>query len=88
VKDLKHLFGVFLERLLSLTNQDPPNTLVSQYQSPRGPDMVRQVLEYASAEHSNANSLSPTSRSDEQENIPGPDGFNLKHPIYTTLENF
>ena len=42
LNDLKHLFGVFLEKaLLDLTNQEPPNTPVSQDQSPAAPDMIR-----------------------------------------------
>ena len=42
LKDLMHLFGVFLENaLLDLTDQVPPNTPVSQDQSPPGLDMVR-----------------------------------------------
>ncbi|KAF3398203.1 hypothetical protein F1880_005613 [Penicillium rolfsii] len=41
VKDLKHLFGVFLEKVLDLAKQEPPNTPVSQDQSPAAPDMTR-----------------------------------------------
>ncbi|KAJ6122759.1 hypothetical protein N7512_005224, partial [Penicillium capsulatum] len=42
MEDLKHLFGVFLEKvLLDLTNQDPPNTPVFQDQSPAVLDVVR-----------------------------------------------
>ncbi|EPS26191.1 hypothetical protein PDE_01127 [Penicillium oxalicum 114-2] len=41
VKDLKHLFGVFLEKVLDVTNQEPLSTPVSQDQSLPGPDMVR-----------------------------------------------
>ncbi|KAJ5472111.1 hypothetical protein N7539_008680 [Penicillium diatomitis] len=37
VKDLKHLFGVLLEKVLDLTNQEPPNTPVSQDQSHHAP---------------------------------------------------
>ena len=88
VKDLKHLFGVLLEKVLDLTNQ-PPNTPVSQDQSPPGTDVVRQVLECASAELSMANKPGqPSSASNEQGNIPGPDGFDLKHPICTTPDDF
>ncbi|XRM42628.1 hypothetical protein ABZX51_005838 [Aspergillus tubingensis] len=89
VKDLKHLFGVFLEKVLDLTNKEPPNTPVSQDQSPPGTDVVRQVLECASAELSMANKpAQPSSASNEQGNIPGPDGFDLKHPICTTPDDF
>ena len=90
-KDLKHLFGVLLEKVLDLTSQEPPNTPVSQDQSPPRPDMdmVRQVLECASAELSMADKPAQSSSpSDEQENVPGPDRFDLKHPICTTPEDF
>ena len=98
VKDLQHLFGVFLEKaLLDLTNQEPPNTPASQDQSPPGPDMVRlkQLLvkiardQCASAELSVATKPTQScSASNGQENIPGPDGFDLKHPICTTPDAF
>ncbi|KAJ5257471.1 hypothetical protein N7524_009027 [Penicillium chrysogenum] len=42
LKDLMLLFGEFLENaLLDLADQEPPNTPVSQDQSPPGLDMVR-----------------------------------------------
>ena len=90
VKDLKHLFEIFLDKvLLDLTKQDPPNTPVSQDQSPPGADVVRQVLECASAELSMATNPAQSSPgSNEQENVPGPDGFDLEHPICTTPEDF
>ncbi|CAG8147897.1 unnamed protein product, partial [Penicillium nalgiovense] len=92
VKYLKHLFGVFLEKaLLDLTNEELPNTPVIQDQSPPGPDVVRlkQLLECASAELSMATEPAQScSASNEQENFPGPDGFDLKHPICTTPEDF
>ncbi|KAF3399875.1 hypothetical protein F1880_008444, partial [Penicillium rolfsii] len=73
VKDLKHLFRVLLEK----------------GQSPQGADVVRRVLECASAELSMATKpAQSSSASDEQENVPGPDGFDLKHPICTTPEDF
>ena len=50
VKDLKHLFGMFLEKVLDRTNQDYPNTPDCQDQFPPGLDKVRQVLDYVSAE--------------------------------------
>ncbi|CAG8107633.1 unnamed protein product [Penicillium nalgiovense] len=88
VKDLKHLFGVFLEKVLDFTNQVPPNTPVSQDQSPPGTDMVRQVLECASAELSMANKPAQSSSgSNEQGNVPGPDRFDLKHPICKTPDD-
>ncbi|KAI3180284.1 hypothetical protein DTO046C5_1520 [Penicillium roqueforti] len=42
LKDLMHLFSTFLENaLLDLADQEPPNTPVSQDQSPPGLDIVR-----------------------------------------------
>lgn len=74
VKNLKHLFEVFLDKvLLDLTNQDPPNTPVSQDQPPPGADVVRQVLECASAELSMAIKPAQSSASGEQGTIPGPE---------------
>ncbi|KAJ6150078.1 hypothetical protein N7471_001277 [Penicillium samsonianum] len=61
LKDLMLLFGVFLKNALrNLTHQEPPNTPVSQNQSPPGLDIVRLKRlivklthdEYASAEPS------------------------------------
>lgn len=88
VKDLKHLFGVFLEKVLDLTNQVPPNTPVSQDQFPPSTDVVRQVLECASAELSMANKPAESSASKEQGKVPGPDRFDLKQPICTTPDDF
>ena len=88
VKDLKHLFGVFLEKVLDLTSQVPPNTPVSQDQSPPGTDVVRQVLECASTELSMANKpAQSSSASNEQGNVPGLDRFDLKHPICKTPDD-
>jgi hypothetical protein len=89
VKDLKHLFGVFLENVLDLPNKEPPNTPVSQDQPPPGADVVRKVLECASAELSMADKpAQSSSASDEQENVPGLGGFDLKYPICTTPDDF
>ena len=42
MEDLKHLFGVFLEKaLLDLTYKDPPNTPIFQDQSPAGLDVAQ-----------------------------------------------
>ncbi|KAJ5253811.1 hypothetical protein N7524_010991 [Penicillium chrysogenum] len=88
VKDLEHLFGVFLEKVLDLTSQVPPNTPVSQDQSPPGTDVVRQVLECASTELSMANKpAQSSSASNEQGNVPGLDRFDLKHPICKTPDD-
>ncbi|KAJ5991667.1 hypothetical protein N7522_011874 [Penicillium canescens] len=98
VEDLKHLFGVVLEKmLLDLTNREPPNTPVSQDQPPSGLDIVqlKQLLvkltrdELSLAELSVA--IKPAqscSASNEQENVPGLDGFDRKNPICTTPDDF
>lgn len=89
VKDLKYLFGVFLEKVIDLTNREPPNTPASEDLSPSGPDMVQRVLECATAELSIATDSSQSSyTSDEQENLPGSDDFDPKHPICTTPDDF
>ncbi|KAJ6166974.1 hypothetical protein N7470_002421, partial [Penicillium chermesinum] len=82
VKNLKYLFGVFLEKVLDLTNQKPPSFPVSldQSWSPPGPDTVLRVLECASAELSMANKPAQSSSVG--------DGFDLKHTIWTTPEDF
>jgi hypothetical protein len=88
VKDLKHLFGVFFEKVFDLTNQVPPSTPVHQDRFPPGTDVVRQVLECASAELSIANKpAQSSSASNEQANVPGPDRFDLKHPTCTTPDD-
>lgn len=88
VKDLKHLFDVLLEKVFDFTNQEPPNAPVPQDQSPPGLDKVRQVLDCVSAELAVATKHAQSaSASDERENVPGPDGFDLKHPICTTPED-
>jgi hypothetical protein len=94
VKDLKHLFGVFLEKTLpDLTNQEPPNTPVSQDHPPTDPDMVRlkQFLvkltrdECASAELSvatkPAQSCPPSNK--QEEGVQLADAIDLDSPICT-----
>jgi hypothetical protein len=99
VKDLKHLFGVFLEKmLLDLTNKEPPNTPVSHDQFPPGPDMVRlkQLLvkltrdECASAELFVAtNSAQSCPASNKQgEGVQVADAIDLDSPICTTPDDF
>ncbi|KAJ6001203.1 hypothetical protein N7481_001612 [Penicillium waksmanii] len=88
VEDLKHLFGMFLEKVLDSTNQEPPNTPVSQDQSLPGLDKVRQALECVSAELSLANKPAQSSAGDERANVPGPDRFDAEQPICTTPEDF
>lgn len=99
VEDLKHLFGVFLEKtLLDLINKEPPNTPVSQDQFPPGPDMVRlkQLLvkltrdECASAELSVATKpAQPCPASNKQEKgVHVADETDLDSPICTTPDDF
>ncbi|KAJ5343369.1 uncharacterized protein N7506_003193 [Penicillium brevicompactum] len=88
VKDLKHLFGVLLERMLDKTNQEPPNTPVSQDQCLPGLDKIRQALDCVSLELSLANKPAQSSASDERAKVPGPDGFDVEQPICTTPEDF
>ena len=98
VKDLKHLFGVFLEKaLLDLTNKEPPNTSVSQDESPPGPVMVqlKQLLvklihnEYASAELPAAiDTAQSCLESNKQEDIQVADGIALSSPICTAPDDF
>ncbi|KAJ5414888.1 hypothetical protein N7509_000222 [Penicillium cosmopolitanum] len=89
VRDLKHLFGIFLEKVLDPTNQEPPNTPVCHDQSLPGLDKVRQALDYVSAELSVASKPAQSSSAgDELENVPDEDGFDPKRPIFTTSEYF
>ncbi|KAJ6001018.1 hypothetical protein N7481_001427 [Penicillium waksmanii] len=98
LKDLMHLFGVFLENVLfDLTDQEPPSTPVSQDQPSPRLDIVR--LKHLMAKLSHDESASAklsvatmpaqsSSTSDERERIPGQDGFDPKLPICTTPEDF
>lgn len=99
MKDLKHLFGVFLQKtLLDLTNQEPPNTPVSQQQPPTGPDMVRlkQMLvkltsdEYASAKMSVATGPAQAcpANNKQEEGVQVADAIDLDSPICTTPDDF
>ena len=99
VKDLKHLFGVFLENaLLDLTNQEPPSAPVSHDQSLPGLDMARlkQLMvelthdDCASAELSLATkpAQSCSASNEQEENVPRPDGLDFNHPICTTPDDF
>lgn len=83
VKKLHHL------EVLDLTNQAPPNTPVCQDQSLPRFDKVRQVLDSVSAELYGADKPAQSSlTSDEHGEAPSPDGFDVKHPICTTPEDF
>ncbi|KAJ6038269.1 uncharacterized protein N7446_005079 [Penicillium canescens] len=98
LKDLMHLFGVFLgNALLDLTDQEPPNTPISQDQSPPSPDMVRlkQLLVNLTSDECASAELSMAAKPDhscpasnEQEDIAVADGTDLKHPISTTPDDF
>ncbi|KAJ6046919.1 hypothetical protein N7444_008173 [Penicillium canescens] len=91
VKDLRHLFGIFLEKvLLDLTNQEPPNTPASQDQSPPDPDMVRQLLECASAELSMATNPAQSccANNEKEEVLQGADEIDLNRQICTTPDDF
>lgn len=98
VRDLKHLFGVFLQKtLLDLPIQKPPNTPISQDQPPPGPDMVRlkQLLvkltrdERAPAEHSVAvKHVQSCPASDKQEGVQVANGVDFDSSICTTPDDF
>lgn len=91
VKDLKHLFGIFLEKvLLDLTNQNPPNTPVSHDQSSPDPDMIRQLLECASAELSIAADPAQCcyTNNKQEELVQQADEIDLNRPICTTPDDF
>lgn len=82
VKDLKHLFGVFLEKTLpDLTSQEPPNTPVSEDQSPPSLDMawLKQLMVKLSHEQC---------AYEQEEGVQAADGIDLEHPISTTPEDF
>lgn len=87
VKDLQHFFGVFLERvLLDFTNEEPPNTPVTQDQTAPCPDVVRlkRLLEHASAKLSmGTEPPHPSFPSNEQA-----DELDLESPICTTPDDF
>ncbi|KAJ6136910.1 hypothetical protein N7497_012162 [Penicillium chrysogenum] len=98
VKDLKNLFGVFLEKVFDLANQEPPNTPVSQDQSPAAPDMIRlkQLLvkltsdEYASVEPfvTTNPAQSGLANNEQEEVVQVADEFDLNRPICTTPDDF
>ncbi|CAG8017779.1 unnamed protein product [Penicillium salamii] len=90
VKDLKHFFGVFFEKVFDLTNQVPPNTPVHQDRFPPGTNVVRQVLECASAELSLATKpgRSSSASNEQEENVQAVDKIDLDSPICTTPDDF
>jgi hypothetical protein len=90
---------VFLEKtLLDLTNKEPPNTPVSQDQSPSSPDMVqlKQMLvkltldECASAELSMATkpAQSCPASNNQEKGVQVADGIDLDSPICTTPDDY
>ncbi|KAI2734361.1 hypothetical protein DTO013E5_10039 [Penicillium roqueforti] len=99
LKDLMPLFGVFLENaLLDLADQEPPNTPVSQDQSPQGLDIgrLKRLMvklthdECASAELSLATkpARSPSASNEQEENVQAVDKIDLESPICTTPDDF
>ncbi|KAI3100989.1 hypothetical protein CBS147333_8294 [Penicillium roqueforti] len=99
LKDLMHLFSAFLENaLLDLADQEPPNTPVSQDQSPPGLDIVRLKRlmvkltddECTSAELSLATkpARSSSTSNEQEENVQAVGEINLESPICTTPDDF
>ena len=99
LKDLMLLFGVFLESaLLDLADQEPPNTSVSQDQSPPGLNIgrLKRLMvklthdEYASAELSLATkpARSSSASNKREGNAQAVDEIDLESPICTTPDDF
>ncbi|KAJ5489169.1 hypothetical protein N7539_004059 [Penicillium diatomitis] len=98
VKDLKNLFGVFLEKMLDLANQEPPNTPVTQDQSPGGPDMVqlKQLLVKLTSNEcasvgpfvTNNPAQSGLANNEQEEVVQVADEVDLNRPICTTSDDF
>jgi hypothetical protein len=99
LNDLKHLFGVFLEKaLLDLTNPEPPNTPVSQHQSPAGPDMVRLKQLLVKLTRNERASVGPfvtpdpaqsgLANNEQEEVVQVADEIDLDRPICTTPDDF
>ena len=99
LKDLMHLFSTFLENaLLDLADQEPPNTPVSQDQSPPGLDIVRlkRLIVKLTDDKCTSAKLSlatkPTRSSstsnEQEENIQAVGEINLESPICTTPDDF
>lgn len=98
MEDLKHLFGVFLEKaLLDLTNKGPPNTPVCQDQSPADLNVVRlkQLLvkltrnSYPSVETIEATQPAQSCfASNEQDENAQAVEVDLESPISTTSDDF
>lgn len=98
VKDLKHLFGVFLENVLDLANQEPPNTPVSQDQFPAAPDMIRLkqlLMKLISDECASVGPFATTNpaqsglaNNEQEEVVQAADEIDLNRPICTTPDDF
>jgi hypothetical protein len=97
--DLKHLFGVFLEKaLLDFTDQEPPSTPVSQDQSPAGLDMVRLkqlLVKLTSDECASVGPFVTTNpaqsglaNNEQEEVVQVADETDLNRPICTTPDDF
>ncbi|KAL2695082.1 hypothetical protein AAEP93_004143 [Penicillium crustosum] len=96
---LKHIFGVFLEKaLLDLTNQEPPNTPLSQDRSPAGPDMVRLKQLLVKLTRDERASVGPfvttnlaqydLANNEQEEVVQVADEADLSRPICTTPDDF
>ncbi|KAJ6134492.1 hypothetical protein N7523_000814 [Penicillium sp. IBT 18751x] len=103
VKDLKHLFDVLEKVLADMTNQEPPNTPVSQDNSQPRPDMVQLGHLLEKLIHDGYSSVGqpwqlttvatepahPRYTSNEQdENVQAGGEIDLKSPISTTPDDF
>lgn len=99
LKDLMLLFGKFLENaLLDLADQEPPNTPVSQDQSPPGLDMVRLKQLMVKLTHNECRSAKPSlatkpvrsssASNEQQENVQAIDEIDIESQICTTPDDF
>ncbi|KAI2758257.1 hypothetical protein DTO006G1_6773 [Penicillium roqueforti] len=99
LKDLMLLFGEFLENaLLDLADQEPPNTPVSQDQSPPGLDMVRLKQLMVKLTHDECGSAEPSlatkpvrsssASNEQQENVQAIDEIDIESQICTTPDDF
>lgn len=98
VNDLKHLFGELLEKALELANQEPPNTPVSQDQSPAAPDMIRLkqlLVKLTSDEYTLVRPFVTTNpaqsglaNNEQEEVVEVADEIDLNRPICTTPDDF
>lgn len=98
MKDVKHFFAVFLEKMSDLANQEPPNTPVSWDQSPAAPDMIRLKQLLVKLTSDECASVGPFAATDpaqsglannEQEEVAqAVDEIDLNRSICTTPDDF